>query len=105
MRGRPDKIDPRDLKFVPVDPEPGFDPEHNRRVIEKTIRWTDAMAKRKEREVADGIGERTSAFAKYTSAVNQGKTGANVEKYFGKRFLAYLKGKYIIEEMKKRANV
>lgn len=103
MRSRPDKIEKVDLPFVNVDPDPGFDPEHNRKVIQKTIEWTDKMAAKKVRDYQDSLHERTSAFAQYVDSFNKGNTNTNIEKYFGKQYLTYLRGQQVIEQIKKAA--
>ena len=103
MRSRPDKIEKVDLPFVNVDPDPGFDPDKSREVIRRTIEWTEKMVAKKERDYQDGLRERTSAFAQYVDSFNKGKTNTNVEKYFGKQYLTYLRGQQVIDTIKKAA--
>ena len=103
MKVRNNKIEKVDLKYVNVDPDPGFSEEHNRQVIQRTIDWTDAMEARKEREYQDQLGERTSAAAKYMTDVNRGGVNTDIEKYFGKQYLTYLRGQQIMDRIKKAA--
>ena len=104
MRSRPDKIEKVDLPFVNVDPDPDFDPKHNEEVVRRTIEWTEKMAATKQRDYQDGLRERTSAFAQYVDSFNKGNTNTNMEKYFGKKYLTYLRGQQVINKIKKAAN-
>ena len=87
-----DKIAKADWKFVKVDPDPDFNPQRNRRVIDEVIRESEVLARERKREFAEGLGERTSAIAEFISAVKLGGRSEAAEKYFGKKFLAHLKG-------------
>jgi hypothetical protein len=91
------KIAKQDYKFVPVDPDPSFDPEHNRRVIEETIKNSKILQERKRRESADKVGLRTQAVAQYLSSLNTGKTSSSVNEYFGRHEMARLRGEEIRE--------
>src|SRR3990167_5277066 len=89
------KIVKEDYKFVSVDGDPNFDPEHNRRVVAETIRKSKLLQARKKRENMDKVRERTQAVAQYLSSVNSGKTSVNVVDYFGRHELARLRGEEI----------
>jgi len=78
--------------------DPGFSPEHNRYVIEKTIRENDKLALKKRKEYRDKLAERTEAAASYIMYLERGGA-APAEKYFGRRFLAYLQGRKIIKKL------
>ena len=65
MKSVLDKIHPNDWKYVAGEPDADFDPEHNKRVIESTIKSAEVMRDRKRRENAEGIRERADALAKY----------------------------------------
>lgn len=93
-----DKVAKSDWKFVKVDPDPDFDPQHNRRVIEEVIRESEALSRQRKREFAEGLGERSNALATFISSVNLGGKRENAEKYFGKKFLDHLKGKDKVAE-------
>jgi hypothetical protein len=99
-----DKIDKVDMQYVPVDPEIGFSPEHNRDVIKRTIEWTEKMAAKKDKEYQDSLRERTSAFAQYANDFEKGRTDTKIEKYFGKEYLTYLRGQQILDKIKKASN-
>lgn len=94
------KLSKQDWNLVNVDPDPGFDPEHNKRVIEETIRKNDLLRARKKREGNEKIGERSSAIAQYLADVNDGKTKSGVVDYFGRHEIARLRGEEILEIMK-----
>jgi len=87
-----DKITKPDWKYVRVDPDPNFNPAHNRKVMDEVIRETDLLARKKQREFQEGVGERSAALAQFISAVNLGGKHEAAEKYFGKKFLKHLTG-------------
>lgn len=95
------KIHKADLQFVPVDADADFDPEHNRRVIEKTIRDSERIRRQKNREFGEKIAERADAAAHFLKGLSEGKTSTSVEKYFGRRELARLRGQEIIKSLQK----
>ena len=99
-RGRPDLIQPQDLKYVKIDPDPEFDSEHNKRVIEKTIKDNEKLVKARNREFDEKSKERTNAVAIYLRSLNQGGKTTDHEKFFGKKYLTYLRGKEIMEKLK-----
>jgi hypothetical protein len=82
----------QDWKFVKVEPDPDFNPQHNRRVIDEVMREAEVLSRKRKREFAEGLGERASALATFISSVNLGGKSEAVEKYFGKKFLKHLKG-------------
>ncbi len=99
-----ERIHPKDYGYVPADPDPDFDPEHNARVIRKTIKATEANMRRKAREHDEAYGERASAAAMYIKNLQQGSGASKVDKYFGKH-LAYLKGKEAISRIQDELRV
>lgn len=94
------KVDQLDWNLTPVNPDPDFSPENNKRVIEDVIQKGEIMAKRKQKEAEDGIRERNDAIASYLKDTVEGKTKSNVEKYFGSQELARLRGKEILNKLK-----
>lgn len=76
-------ISKQDWGFVPTDPEPGFSPDHNKKVIEETIRKAKLMKERAKREFREGLGERAQAVSSYIQAVKDGKTNATFQEYVG----------------------
>ena len=100
MKGRPDLIQPQDLKFVSADPDPNFDPIHNAAVIEKTIRDNEKLVRERNNDALERTKERTNALAIYLRSINQGGKTTDYQKFFGKKYLAYLRGKEIMEQLK-----
>lgn len=97
-----DYIAPQDLKYVSVDPDPDFDPAHNIAVIEKTIKDNEKLVKARNKQAEEGAKERINATAIYLRSINQGGKTTNHEKFFGKKYLAYLRGKEIMEGLKQQ---
>ena len=97
---RPDYIAPQDIKYVSVDPDPDFDPLHNMAVIEKTIKDNEQLVRTRNKEAEEGAKERINATAIYLRSINQGGKTVDREKFFGKKYLAYLRGKEIMEQIK-----
>jgi hypothetical protein len=81
-------------KFFIEDGEPGFSPDYNKYVIEKTIKKTNAVRRQKMVQFREGVAERSDAVATYLkSRIGEGVTP--IEKYFGKQWMAYLRGAQI----------
>lgn len=96
------KISKQDFKFVPVDPDPNFDPEHNKKVIEDSIKANELLRARKKRESDEKVKERTTAISQYLSDVNRGATKSGVLDYFGRHEIARLRGEEIIGIIKSK---
>lgn len=97
----PDKrVAREDWGFVPLNPDPDFDPKHNQQVIDNVIRKNKALFKRKHREFMDKMGERNQAVASYIHRLANTRENTNVEQYFGKHYLAYLRGEEIINRLR-----
>jgi hypothetical protein len=89
------------LYFI-EDGEKGFSPEYNKMVIEKTMKKARAMRLQRQKEYTEAIGERSDAVATYfKSRLAEGYTP--IEKYFGKKNMAYLRGEKILQVLKKRS--
>lgn len=86
------KVDRRDWKLTRPEPDPNFDPEHNKQVIESSIKKYEANRRKKMQEHADGVEERAKALAFYLR--HKGRVGSEGEmtRYFGKTYMDYLKG-------------
>ena len=97
---KPSLIAPQDLKYVSVDPDPAFDSERNKQIIEKTIRDNQRLVKKRTETTVEGVKERTNALAIYLRSISQGGKSTNYEKFFGKKYLAYLRGKEVMEKIK-----
>lgn len=79
--------------------DPGFNPEHNKRVIEETIRKTDKIRKEKKREFDEKLRERAWATAKLLKNIDKGTGEGDPIRFFGKNYAMYLKGKDIIDRI------
>lgn len=91
-------------KFFVEKGEPGFSPERNKAIVEKTIKKMDMMRLKKRKEFAEGVRERADAVDTYLrSRIAQGSTP--IEKYFGKKWLAHLRGQKILRVLKTKYNV
>ena len=77
-----------------------FSPEHNARVIAEVDAWNDEQDRKREREHKFNLSERTNAVAQYLKNVTQGKGVTTPEQYFGRRYLAYLRGEEIVKQLK-----
>ena len=93
-------IQKQDYHLVPVDPDPDFDLEHNKRVVEETIAWNEKLRKNKQAEINEQVRERAEAVAQYLKSSEQGRKTTDIEKYFGRRHLSYLRGQQIMERLK-----
>jgi hypothetical protein len=85
-------ISPLDFRLVPSDPDPNFSEEHNRRVIEESIKETDRIQKAKRREYDEKVDERIDAVSRFLQRVKMGVGSSDVKSYFGKKMLEYLQG-------------
>lgn len=91
-------FDLSDKKYFKEEGDPGFSPARNKWVVENTIKKTEALIKSKRNEWDDKMGERSEAVASYlTSKAVDNNTP--IEKYLGKRNLAYLRGQRILQRM------
>ena len=97
---RPDYIAPQDLKYVSVDPDPNFDPLHNMAVIEKTIKYNEQLVRVRNKQAEEGAKERINATATFLRSISQGGKSTDRGKFFGKKYLAYLRGKEVMEQIK-----
>lgn len=97
-----DYIDPSDWKYLEQKPQgdKDFSKEHNERVIKEVDEWNNKMDRKREQNHKEGIRERTSAVTQYLRQLQDGKGVISVNKYFGKRYLAYLRGQEIVKKLK-----
>src|SRR5438552_3593470 len=87
-----EKVAPEDKKFVPKTPDVGFSPERNKAIIENSIKEYEAMRAKKLKDRLTEYEERADAVVTYLKHLDRGQGESNMEKYFGKRNLAYLRG-------------
>ena len=91
------KIDKGDYKYVLPDPDVGFSPERNKRIIEGTIKKYEMLRARKMKEWREGVAERSDALAQYFTSPKFLSTPFG--KYFGKKWMAYLRGEKALDEI------
>lgn len=96
-----DGISPLDWKYMEQKPygDPDFSEEHNRKVIAEVDEWNDKMDRQRERDFKEKTAERTSAVAQYLKNITHGKGIKDIDKYFGKRYLAYLRAQEIVKKL------
>lgn len=93
----------RDQKIFFVDkPDANFNPKKNKAVVDNTIKKYELMRKRRFQEFNDELRERTDAVATYLKSLDNSTTGKPVDRYFGKRYLAHLRGQKIMEVIQNR---
>lgn len=80
------------------DGEEGFSPEHNKFVVENTMKKYAKNRKRKQKEYLDALRERSDAVATYLKS-RAAESNRPVEAYFSKRELAYLRGERIVKKL------
>lgn len=95
------KIDEIDWAKTPVDPDPDFDADHNKRVVDDVIKHTDKMIREKKATHKKDLQDRSWALSKYLKSLDNGGKESDMAKYFGRRELARLQGERIMEKLKK----
>ena len=96
-----DTIQRKDWKFVNADPDPDFDADHNKRVIAKTIKKNEAYRRKKKRAYKEKVDERAEAISTYIQSLKQGGRESDINKYFGRREMARLRGEEIMNKLNK----
>lgn len=99
------KVHKLDHKYVPKDPEKGFSADRNNKIIDEVIEESERIWQAKRREHNAQLAERTDAVATYLTSIAQGGKTTSIEKYFGKKHLAYLRGQEIISKIQKSLSV
>lgn len=89
------QFDPLDKKFLPKTQEPGFSVAKNRWIINNTIKKYEKNRQKKMAEFTDKLKERTDAAATYLGGMMGAARSRSVESYFGKTYLAHLRGQDI----------
>ncbi len=91
-------------KFFVPEGEPGFSSEHNKWVIEHSIRKYEAKKRSQAKKYNEQLGERIDAAMTWLkSRMSTGTTP--IEKYFGRRWLAYLRGQKIMEKIQGKRRI
>ena len=104
MRHPKDWIHPRDLQHVLPVPDPDFDPSRNKRIIENVIQETDKMQRQKQKDFNDRVDERSSAVMDYLKSLDRGGKATQIERYFGKKYIAYLRGQEFLSKLQQEYN-
>jgi hypothetical protein len=86
-------------KFFKDRPDDGFSPERNKSVVDGTIRKYEQMRAKRKKQFDEQVRERSDAVAQYLKHLVNGKS-TTVEKYFGRRELARLRGQRILQELR-----
>ena len=89
------------FKWYLDEPEAGFSPKRNKAVIEQSIIKSKLLRERRNRDYIESIRERSDAVVSYLKHVDMGHE-QSVERYFGRKMLAHLRGQKIVEEIKGR---
>lgn len=85
-------------RFFVKDPK-DFSPARNKQIIEATITAYEKQREKKGKEHDDAYGERSDAVVSYLKSLDQGKTNQSVESYFGRQYLAHLRGEAIRQKL------
>lgn len=85
-------------KFYMVKPDPEFNPDRNKQVVEDSIKMAEDIARRKHADYLEKIAERADAAAHYAMYLERNGS-SSAEKYFGKRILGQLQGRKIRKEV------
>lgn len=89
--------------LVRFEPSPDFNEAHNRSVIEKTIKDTEANYLRRKKHWEDELGERTEAVGAYIRHLVHKNDSTPVEQYLGKQYLAQLRGEQKLAKIRRMA--
>ena len=102
VKTKKDQISRKDWKYMEQKPhgDPGFSAEHNFQVIAEVDAWNDAMDRKRERVHKQAIEERATAAAQYLRNIAQGQGVTGIDKYFGRRYAAYLRGEEVVRQLK-----
>lgn len=95
---------PRRMKIIKEDyerfyvekPDPHFNPDHNKKVIEQSIKKKDKQVKESRKKFTEGIGERVDMAASYMVS----DKSKSIDKYLGKKIMARLAGERFLEHVK-----
>jgi len=81
----------------------GFSPERNKAVIASSIKKYNDHKKKQVKKYHEALDERVHAVATYLKSRFTESTNPNIfEKYFGRQYLAYLRGQKIKKILQKK---
>lgn len=92
-----------DKKFYIEKPDADFSPQHNREVVENSIKKYEAMQLKKWKETMDKNRERADAVVTYLKAIDKGAT-TRLDHFFSPKELSRLRGDDIRLELTERLN-
>lgn len=95
------EFNPMDRKFWPKNPDPGFSVEKNNKVIADVIKAYEKYRAKKMAQFTDKLRERTDAVASYLAGGRGAGRNRSIEKYFGKTYLAHLRGQNICDQLRR----
>lgn len=90
-------------KYFKYKGDVGFSPEKNKAVIEQTIVDAEAEYAKRKKKFMGMVGERVDLIATYLKSPNGGQKNKSLEKYFGRKELARLRGMEILQELRERS--
>lgn len=93
-------IQKEDQKFFIEKGDPGFNPDRNKFIIDWTIKRAEEQKAARDKAFKDDIAERSDALATYFRSRAAESTSTPIDKYFGKKTLAHLRGMKIAEVIK-----
>jgi hypothetical protein len=97
-----ERVSTADMKrFWQERPDPDFDPKRNEDIIKRSIARAEELRKQKIKAKMEGLRERTSALASYVKYLDHGG-GKTAEGYFGRKTMAELAGKKVMQILKER---
>lgn len=97
-----ERVSSADMKrFWAERPDPDFDPKRNEDVIKRSIARAEELRRQKIKAKMEGIGDRANALASYIKYLDKGG-GKKAEDYFGRKEMARLQGKKVIQILKER---
>lgn len=98
-----EKVGVADMKrFWRERPDPDFNARHNEEVIERSIQRAIKFREQQAKLQQEGLAERVDALSTYVKARASGKTHKTAEEYFGKKTLAHLQGKKVMQILQER---
>lgn len=82
-----------------VNEDPDFNPERNKEIIERTIAKTKKIREQNKAEYEKQLEERTESVREYLKHLDSGGS-KTLEEYFGRRHLAYLQARKVIQQLR-----
>lgn len=98
--GTPDDVQKEDYQRFYKKDATGFSAERNKAIVEQTIKEYEAMRAKKAVVFDEHYAERSDAVVTYLKQIDRGNgSNGNLEKYFGRKWLAYLRGQEIRDKL------